>query len=139
MRILSEKSERKMKKKRDEFGDLSSDGFDYVPTVKFSKDVEDKVYKFMLDKVGEEFAVKAPQIAKHCGINQTKSDSYVRAILSQMSRNRKLPLVSNAKGYFIPKDELELLAYIENLEKRINAIIFRKSLVYHAFMKYYNR
>ena len=104
---------------------------------KITKEDVDRVYMFMLDKIGEEFAVKSNQIANRCGIPQSRGDYHIRSIIYQVCKDKGLPIVSSSMGYFIAKDPMELMTYLNSLESRIESIIYRKSVVLNAFKKYY--
>lgn len=85
-------------------------------------ELRDMVRDILLDN---KIPVKAAKIGEMCGIKRTEGSVKVHLAITELVHYDKLPIVANARGYFIATTEEQIDKYVRDLENRRDGIARR--------------
>ena len=98
-----------------------------------------KIKKIILEHVGKENGIKAPEIAEKIGIDPGPSGVIIRGFIRETIRKLGVPIGANTHyGYYLIQNSAELREYLSTLESWKHSIEDRKTMVNVAFYRHYD-
>ena len=93
------------------------------------EEILEQIRDILQTHIGKENAIISSKIASMLGIKAGPSSVAIRTLITKTMVKFKMPIASSGKGYFIIKNDSEFSDYMENLQGRVEKILFRKYLV----------
>lgn len=102
--------------------------------------VHERIRDILINHIGKENTITAPEIAELINIESGPSGVNIRDKILEAIILCHLPIATTSKGYYLlPDSEDDLKRYQTSLDGRSHKILYRKFLVTQYFYEYYNR
>lgn len=101
----------------------------------------EKIRDILLNHIGKENMIPAPEIAEQIGVIPGPSGVNIREMIFKAIKRYKLPVAAGNRGYFLLRenDEGELKRYTRSLHGRSIKNFERAALIKMFFEEYYNK